>query len=259
MYARNSPLLRHGIRTFTRRHGPNHDAVRIRRPVRNLNMFSGACHQNSSMAAATTAVAAAVALTAYTVHDTMASCEFHSINNIAPTKEPATGILFPKLCNGLTFVGCGVRYKYGFVKVYAVGAYIDPIAMNAVKKEGVGAIEEALLDPMYPKTIRIVMNRNLSAAKFADAIAEALEPRMGGKDLDKLKEFKDLNPPVDLVQGAEMIMTIRGDTMMYTNCAGGIGAIHSRVFCEALCDTYFGKDCVSASLKKDVVEGVRKL
>jgi hypothetical protein len=36
---------------------------------------------------------------------------------LAPTKEPATGILFPNLCNGLKFVGCGVRVKYGFVKV----------------------------------------------------------------------------------------------------------------------------------------------
>jgi hypothetical protein len=25
--------------------------------------------------------------------------------------------LFPRLCNGMTFVGCGVRVKYGFVKV----------------------------------------------------------------------------------------------------------------------------------------------
>ena len=40
---------------------------------------------------------------------------------LAPTKEKATGILFPGLCNGLRFVGCGVRVKYGFIKVYAVG------------------------------------------------------------------------------------------------------------------------------------------
>ena len=36
---------------------------------------------------------------------------------LSPSKEPATGILFPKLCNGMTFAGCGVRVKYGFVKV----------------------------------------------------------------------------------------------------------------------------------------------
>jgi hypothetical protein len=36
---------------------------------------------------------------------------------LSPSKEPATGILFPRLCNGMTFAGCGVRVKYGFVKV----------------------------------------------------------------------------------------------------------------------------------------------
>ena len=72
-----------------------------------------------------------------------------SINNIAPTKEPKTGILFPKLCNGLTFTGCGVRVKYGFVKVYAVGTYMDPIAMSAVKKQDDLAIEKALVRYKY--------------------------------------------------------------------------------------------------------------
>jgi len=36
---------------------------------------------------------------------------------LSPSKEPATGILFPRLCNGMTLVGCGVRVKWGFVKV----------------------------------------------------------------------------------------------------------------------------------------------
>ena len=39
---------------------------------------------------------------------------------LGPTEERATGILFPNLCNAMTFVGCGVRVKYGFVKVCCV-------------------------------------------------------------------------------------------------------------------------------------------
>lgn len=84
----------------------------------------------------------------------------------------------------MQFVGCGVRVKWGFVKVYAVGTYMDPIAMAAVKKEGDKAVEKALLDPMYPRTIRIVMNRSLSIDKYTAAIVEALEPRMNGEDLE---------------------------------------------------------------------------
>ena len=178
---------------------------------------------------------------------------------LAPTKEPSTGILFPRLCNGMTFAGCGVRVKYGFVKVYAVGTYLDPIAVAAVKKEGADAIKKALLDPTYPRTIRVVMNRTLSMEKYTAAIVEALEPRMKGQDLDKLEEFKNLNPPGHLIEGAEMEMTIRGDTMLYRNCAGGIGAITSRRFCEAMCDVYYGPDAVSAGHRDDVVGGVQSM
>ena len=102
-----------------------------------------------------------------------------------PVKEKATGILFPALCNGYYFTGCGVRVKYGFVKVYALGTYLDPLAMSAVKKADPATIQQALCNPTYPRTIRIVMNRGLSMQKFTDAIIEALEPRMKGKDLEK--------------------------------------------------------------------------
>jgi hypothetical protein len=103
----------------------------------------------------------------------------------APVKEKATGILFPYMCNAMTLVGTGVRVKYYVAKVYAVGTYMDPIAMQAVKSQGKEAIEKALLNPMYPRTIRIVMNRGLSIDKFTAAIVESLEPRMNGQDLEK--------------------------------------------------------------------------
>ena len=41
---------------------------------------------------------------------------------LSPSKEPATGILFPRLCNGMTLAGCGVRVKWGFVKVSFISA-----------------------------------------------------------------------------------------------------------------------------------------
>jgi hypothetical protein len=43
---------------------------------------------------------------------------------LGATKEKATGILFPNLCNAMTFVGCGVRVKYGFVKVRRPCVYV---------------------------------------------------------------------------------------------------------------------------------------
>lgn len=101
-----------------------------------------------------------------------------------PTKEPKTSIPFPQLCNGMSLAGVGVRIKYVFVKVYAVGTYIDPVAMMAVKKASKEEIEKALLDPSYPRTIRIVMNRGLSIDKYTAAIVESIEPRLKGQELE---------------------------------------------------------------------------
>lgn len=176
-----------------------------------------------------------------------------------PTKEPQTGILFPQLCNGMNLVGVGVRVKYVFVKVYAVGTYMDPIAMMAVKKGSKEDIQKALLDPSYPRTIRIVMNRGLSIDKYTSGIVESIEPRLKGQELEKLEEFKSLNPSVDLVEGAEIEMTIRGDTLLYKNAVGGVGSLKSRLFCEALCDVYYGAEPVSPGHKDSVLEGIPKL
>lgn len=154
-------------------------------------------------------VLAVTSITSYNNNISTTSCSANKIpssgdiiSSGTPTKEPSTGILFPQLCNGYYLVGCGVRVKYGFVKVYAVGTYVDPLAMSAIKKSNkVEVIEEALCNPTYPRTIRIVMNRSLSIDKYTSAIVESLKPRMKGQDLDKLEEFKALNPKVDLVEG----------------------------------------------------------
>jgi len=103
------------------------------------------------------------------------------------------------------------------------------------------------------------MNRNLSIDKYTAAIIEALEPRMNGEDLGSLEEFKKLNPKVDLIEGAEMEMTIRGDVLLYKNAVGGLGQIKSAVFTKALCDVYYGADAVSPTHLKSVISGVKNL
>lgn len=145
------------------------------------------------------------------------------------------------------------------MQVYAVGTYMDPLAMSMVKSQGEAEVKKALLDPSYPRTLRIVMNRNLSIDKYTAAIIEALEPRMNGEDLGSLDEFKKLNPPVDLIEGAEMEMTIRGDVLLYKNAVGGLGQIRSAVFTKAMCDVFYGPEAVSPTHLDSVVSGVKSL
>ena len=68
-----------------------------------------------------------------------------------------------------------------------------------------------------------------------------------------------LFPPVDLVEGAEVEMTIRGDMLLLKNATGGVGTIKSRAFTEAMCDVYYGADAVSPTMKDDVINGIQKL
>lgn len=158
---------------------------------------ASSANQRSAVAAVT--LAGLVLITGATYSIPTSSAEIVGVGG-TPIKEPATGILFPKLVNGFYFAGCGVRVKYMFVQVYAVASYFDPLAMSAVKTNP-AALEDALVNPTYPRVIKIIMNRSLSADKMTSALVEALEPRMKGKDLDKLEEFKKMNPPIDLVKG----------------------------------------------------------
>ncbi|KAL7529685.1 hypothetical protein ACHAWF_003081 [Thalassiosira exigua] len=110
--------------------------------------------------------------------------------------------------------------------------------MTMVKSQGEDVVKAALLDPKYPRTIRILMNRNLSIDKFTTAIIESPEPRMKGQDLSALEEFKEFNPRVDLVEVTEMEMTIRGGMLLllYKNAVGRIVQIKSAVFTKVLRD-----------------------
>jgi len=217
------------------------------------------------MLAATSAAATATVHAIQVGNSNTCNCDDSNINNLISlqpgkiTKEKSTGILFPELVNAMTFVGCGVRVKWGLIKVYAVGTYIDPVAFDYVRHQGDYEIVSALLDPKYPRTIRIVMNRSLSNAKFVNAMIESLEPRMNGEDLDKLEEFKKLLPPGDLVSGAVLEMTIRGDTLLLKNSIGAVGAINSNVFCKAMCNVYYGDDAVSAGHRDDAVKGIKAM
>merc|ERR1712072_422045 len=120
--------------------------------------------------------------------------------------------------------------------------------MMAVKTGSRADLERALLDPVYPRTFRIVMNRGLSVSKFIDAIVEAVEPRLKGKSLDPLEEFKAMFPKVDLQEGDEIELEIKGDFLHLKTPRGG-GKIRSRHFTVAMCNVFFGDDPVSPTLK----------
>jgi len=161
----------------------------------------------------------------------------------------------------MNFLGCGVRIKWGLVKVYAVATYMNTSSMNGRVSNGRGddSIVKVLMDPSTPRVIRIVMNRGLSIEKYTSVIVESLTPRMNGQDMDKLEHFKNMNPATDLTAGSVMEMTIHGDKFIYRNSVGEVNELTSGVFTRALCDVYFGADPASPTLKESVIAGALSL
>jgi hypothetical protein len=97
------------------------------------------------------------------------------------TKEPETGILFSPIFDSKRFLGCGVRKKYQFFNLYAVGFYFDAQDFQGIHDEE--GLEKALLDPHNHRTVRIVFNRALTMKQVIDTLRDSLEPRMNGQDL----------------------------------------------------------------------------
>jgi len=100
----------------------------VTRPSSSSNNSSAAAFSSAQPTAAGTAILLTAAALLYTTATNDAKNNEASLCSVAPrlgaeptmlspATEPKTGILFPRLCNGMTFVGCGVRVKYGFVKV----------------------------------------------------------------------------------------------------------------------------------------------
>jgi hypothetical protein len=75
----------------------------------------------------------------------------------------------------------------------------------------------------------------------------------------RLDEFKKLNPSGNLDKDTELLMTIRGDTLLYKNALGNVGTIQSEVFTKAMCDVYFGDSPASPPAKARTIEAIKKL
>lgn len=204
-------------------------------------------------------------------------------------REASTGVEFPLV---RTFwegeaqrsMGASVRQKkiaFLGVKVYAVALYVE--AERAAKELGVrkrgGFFDDnrnedyalALVDGAFAKALEIQLVRKVEGAQFADAIAEALEPRMRltGEmaTLDKFKQFFDGRT---LEKGTQIVllwrvegileMTVRTaeDGTDYTRATPDL-RIESPGMCRALFEVYLGSNTVVPDAIHVWAEGTKQL
>lgn len=99
------------------------------RPLQRNSLATAAIHgssqqqqqQQQSSRTAAALLLAAVSTLAVSVMANPPTASLEKMPSIeivpATVKEKSTGIIFPQLCNAMSLVGCGVRIKWGFVKV----------------------------------------------------------------------------------------------------------------------------------------------
>merc|ERR1719162_1784108 len=95
---------------------------------------------------------------------------------------------------------------------------------NDLEKE----VVTALLNPTFPRTMRIVMNRALSVDTFVGGIVKSVEPRLykKGKETvspETLTAFKALFPTIDLQKGDEFRFIIRDEILLIQYGDDGVG------------------------------------
>lgn len=228
-------------------------ARRLLRPAaaQAVRALSAAAPRAAPAFPAAAAAAAAVAA-ASAAAGTAALCEY---------VEPTTSSAFPDAEKGLAFCGAGVRIKFGFVKVYAVGLYAGATSGGAVeyglsKGSSVADAAKVLCATPLPKVLRLVLARDIDAKTFAAAITDAVEPRMAGADAPQLAKFRTMRPDGNMPKGTVVSMHIDGAKLTLEVDGKSYGTVESAKLTWALADVYFGATPISEPAKKAMCEGL---
>ena len=177
-----------------------------------------------------------------------------------PVVEPKTGVQFPAEQGGLKLAGCGVRVKYGFIKVYAVGVYVSPrVALDKRAASPLAALRTARRDGAVVE-LRLTMARDVAKKTFVDALAEQITPRAGAPQSDTFAAaitggLRDPTP-----EGSTTTIRLDPDGTISVLDDTGLVTAHVVVpaVCDAFLDIYLGADGISPTTLEAVQAGLEK-
>jgi Chalcone isomerase-like len=201
-------------------------------------------------------------------------------------KDPGSGVEFPlvqKFWTGDEYraVGAGCRVKSIAilkVKVYAVALYVE--AEKAARELGIrdrgGFFERdddycsALSEGGFMKALQIQLIRDVEGATFAEALDEALRPRLSlGGELGVLKSFKEFFESKKLTKGTTITLLSKNDNALeivlrsrpgedYSSATPDV-SIPSAGLCRALFEVYLGSNSVVPDAKREWAKGAKEL
>ena len=214
------------------------------------------------------AVAIAVAVLA-----TIIGPKYFPISSGSPT-HTIDGISFPSTINiasTQSFIGGGTRFKWGF-KVYAVGIYGENKTIKSLAKRYANLSTEKLLktkslysdfsDNKAGKTLLLRFHREVGASDVAEALSEALKPRLGDEKSNVFQSFiLDMISGDRVAKGSDIYISCKGEKLWASTMGKAIGAstIGLKGLCPAIFMVYLGDRPVSPQAKDGFAKGFETL
>ncbi len=184
----------------------------------------------------------------------------------APAEQTIDGIAFPGADGDLVLLGGGTRYKYGVVKVYAVGVYLEDAGATLAAFAGKSAKElttqlasdfyAAVLGtdggPNVAKSLVLKFHRSVGADAVAGALNDALKGKV--KEVAAFKEalLKLLGSSVP--SGGTVTLGCAGSALTM-GFDGNKSTLKDPELCPALLDVYLGASPISGAAKDGVATG----
>ena len=185
-------------------------------------------------------------------------------------KEPKTGVGFSETMNhegtDLFLAGAGVRSKM-MIKVYAGALYMDTAAKSALQqvKSKAGkpdqSVYDAIADGNFAKMFLLHFVRDVDSGKIIEAFKESLEKNVDMKAADVQKDAEAFltASKIDMKEGQEMKVFIKGDEITVTTPSGSSQAIKNSKLAGAVARIWLGKDPISEDLKSGMVSRLSQI
>jgi len=171
--------------------------------------------------------------------------------------------LVPSACPWLP----ATRSKYGAVKVYAVGLYIDSGRAASALKPYVGVpagklgapFFKALQTGKFGKTLLLQFHRSVAAETVATAMKDSLASRLGAAALDKFKAALLVAlASGSVAKGATISFACKGDSLSIA-AGSSSQSLRDKSLCPAFFDVYVGAKPISPAAKEGIAKGFAKL
>jgi hypothetical protein len=151
----------------------------------------------------------------------------------------------------LVLNGAGSRTKLGAVKVYVAALYLPARSSDA----------SGVINSTGPRTIRLVMKRDVDAKDMWDALKEGIEANTHDDDLKALqskmatmeKAFRDMGKTID---GDALQFDFAADGATTFSANGKVKAtVPGKDFASAFLKIWLGQKPAQGGLKKDLLKG----